>query len=182
MGRSRTPSYEPQSFETRHGECRIEQGSIHLDEGPSWHVRRTIEGIRDADLGAFGKPALVVFTLLGTVSTLPGTLSRASDGAPWAVIGGVFVLGALIWQLSIWLRRWLFAPAEIRCSDVESVSRVGDDTLRVEYRDGPRRTSHDLKLPRKGTEDARREATSGFAAKGFEVERAERGRWYRELV
>lgn len=181
MGR-RAPSYEPRSFETRYGECTIERGTIRLEEGPSRFVRRTVEGVRGADLDALGKPALFLFTVLGTLSTVPGVVSRASDGALLATVGGLLIVVGFVWQCYRWLGRWLFDPSEIRCSDVESVSRVADDTLRIEYKDGPRRSSHDLKLPRRDTDDARRAATRGFEAKGFEVGREEHGKWYERIV
>jgi hypothetical protein len=84
--------------------------------------------------------------------------------------------------VSVWLKRWLFDPDEIRCSDVESVTRTADDTLRIEYKDGPRRTGHDLKLSRKNTTDKRRLATRAFERKGFEIERAQKEKWYERVV
>ncbi|MEM4780989.1 MAG: hypothetical protein QXG03_05455 [Halalkalicoccus sp.] len=181
MGRRHMASYELQSFETRRGECRIEGGVIYIQEGPTRTIRRTLAGIREGDFEAFKKPAMVAFMLFGVATTAPGVFSALADGSTWALVGGLAIAVGVVGQLLVWLRRWLLDPSEIRCSDVESVTRVGDDTLRIEYKEGPRRTDHDLKLPRTTT-DERWLATRAFEEKGFEVERDEREQWYRNLV
>lgn len=84
--------------------------------------------------------------------------------------------------MSVWLKRWLFDPSAINCSDVESVTRIGEETLSIEYKDGPRRRVHDVKLSKKHTDDKRRLATRAFERKGFEVERAEKEKWYERVV
>lgn len=182
MGRRRTPSYEPQSFETRHGEWTIERGRIRIDEGPSWLARRAVDGVWNADLEALGKPAMVPFTLFGAVWTLHGTITRVTDGSVWPLVFGSLIAVALAWQCYRWLRPSLLGPSEIRCSDVESVTRVADDSFRIEYKEGPRYTQHTVRLPQKDTDEARHAARSAFERKGFEVERDEREPWYRELV
>lgn len=182
MSRRRAPSYEPQSFETRHGEWTIENGRIRIDGGPAWLVRRAIEGVRNVNLDALGKPAMVLFTIFGAIWSLHGTSTRIADGSVWTLVFGSVIVVALAWQCYRWLRPSLLGPSEIRCSDIESVTRVGDDRLRVEYKEGPRHARHTVRLPQKDTDEARRAARSAFERKGFEVERDEREKWYRKLV
>lgn len=176
------PSYEPQSFETRHGECTIEQGVVQFHGGVIRTTRQTIRGVQEMDSDALRGPSVVFFTALGAIWTLQDLLIDMFDGRLWAVLLGLFVVAVLGWQWYLWLRRWLLNPSKIRCSDIESVTRVGKDTLRIKYKHGPRRTHYDVKLPRKKTDDKRRLATRAFEEKGFEVERATEQKWYRELV
>lgn len=176
------PSYEPQQFETRRGECTIEGGVIRFEEGPTRAVRQAITGVREKDVDALGKPATVFFTLSGAVWAFQDLIVDVLDGRLWAVALGLLIVGAFGWQVSVWLKRWLFDPSAINCSDVESVTRIGEETLSIEYKDGPRRRVHDVKLSKKHTDDKRRLATRAFERKGFEVERAEKEKWYERVV
>ncbi len=181
MARSRSPSYEPQRFETRHGECVIEDGVIRLEEGPRATLSRMREGLREFDLEALGKPALFLLMFGGMGSTLWSLFSSLSEGF-WLTAFALLALAGVVLQGGIWAKRRFVDPSEIRCSEVESVRRVDDRTIEIGYKDGPERVSHAIKLPAWGTEKARQEAREAFEEKGFEVERDEREKWYDGLT
>lgn len=118
------------------------------------------------DFDALKKPTAVLVTLYGALWTFQDLVVDLFDGRVWAIAFGLLIVSVFVWQCYLWLRRWLIDPSEIRCSDIESVTSVTDDTLRIEYKNGPKRVHHDVKLPRKKTNDTRQRATHAFEEKG----------------
>lgn len=84
------PTYEPQSFETRHGECTIEQGTIRFHEGIPRAIRRTISGVREMDFDALKKPTAVLVTLYGALWTFQDLIIDVFDGGIWGVSHSAF--------------------------------------------------------------------------------------------
>ncbi|WP_331236490.1 hypothetical protein [Natronorarus salvus] len=181
MARSRSPSYEPQRFETRHGECVIEDGVIRVEEGPKATLSRVRVGLGEFDLEVLGKPMMVLLFLFGMGSTLWSLVSSLSEGF-WLTAFSLLVVAGVLLQGGAWAKRRFVDPSEIRCSEVESVTWVDDRTIEIGYKDGPERVTHEIDLPYWNPERKRRAATEAFERKGFDVERADRERWFDRVV
>lgn len=176
MSRSRAPAYGPRRFETRYGECTIEQGVLRLDQGISRLFRRYVTAARERDLATLGKGAAVVVGFVLTAQPGIRLLIAGIDAVRGTVLADPvtallagFTLAAALYPLA---RRWYAdrGPSEIRCSEIESVS-LDDDTVHVRYRDGPATETRTIRMPKADTGAETRRAREAFEEKGFLVER-----------
>lgn len=175
MVRARSPSHGPQRFETRYGECTIEQGTLRSDQGISRLFRRYVMAAKDRDLGALGKGAAVVvgfaLTTQQAVEPLLAGAEAVRGRIPSDPVTSALAVLALVAALYPLVRRWYVShgPVEIRCSDIRSVEQ-DEQTFRIEYKDGPRTRTRTIKTPRDDFAASNR-AREAFEEKGFEIER-----------
>ncbi len=173
--RGRAPSHSPQQFETRYGECRIEQGVVRLDQGIARLVRRYVGAIRKRDIGALGKGGIIVFGFVLTAQQAVGPAIAAVTAArdtiyadPMTGTLAVFAFCAACYPL---VRRWRAShgPAEIHCSEIRSIEQH-DREFHIEYEDGPETRTRTIETPKDDSRGSDR-AREAFEEKGFEVER-----------